>query len=238
MALSRRSGAAGLRPSLLQLEQPREAALAPERPDERHRHLPSRRAACAPRARTSSLVTASMNSTIWSGVRMTRLSISCPPSQPDTLRVSSMRSNRRPFDSSFALCSSSSLMPRSPHPRQLVDQRLRGLDRLLRVDAGVHGERARVQVVAGEAVDVVAERALLAQLHEQPAAHPLAEDHADQVEREAVRVLVRQRVHRDLDVRLLGPLVHDGDARRILPVERPGTSSMACPAPSRRAAPP
>ena len=57
---------------------------------------------------------------------------------------------------------------------------------LVGVEAGVHPERAAVGVARGEGGHVIGQRAPLAELQEQAAAHPVAKHRAEEVERPAV----------------------------------------------------
>ena len=97
------------------------------------------------------------------------------------------------------------------HLLELIDQRRGCLQRLFRVNASVDGERAGIEIVTGIAMDVVTEGALLTQLHEQPATHAFSEHDADEVQGEAVGILVGESRHRHFYVGLLRPLVHDRD---------------------------
>ena len=87
---------------------------------------------------------------------------------------------------------------------------------LLGIDAGVDDRRARVQVVIDVRVHVVAQAALLADLQEQPAAHAFAEHRVQHVEHVAVGMRRRQPRRGQTEVRLLGLLGAQPQARRVV----------------------
>ena len=92
---------------------------------------------------------------------------------------------------------------------------------LRRVGARVDDQRAAVAEVDYRAVDVVGEAQPLADFQEEPAAHALAQDHAEQVERVPFRRGHRRARHGDGDVGLLGTAVLDDEPRlRLLAFER------------------
>ena len=79
-------------------------------------------------------------------------------------------------------------------------------------DARVDDLVARVDVVRRERVHVVRERALLAELEEEPARHPLAEDRVQHVERVFVWMDLRHAAPADANVCLLGAFAEKLDA--------------------------
>ena len=108
------------------------------------------------------------------------------------------------------------------HALELLDDHLDRLVDALDVDARLREERAGVGVGVVRAVDVVGEAAALAHLEEEARRHAGAEHGREHLERVAVGVLDRIARDAEDDVRLVGVLVVDGDARPGGPVELGG----------------
>ena len=77
--------------------------------------------------------------------------------------------------------------------------------RLRRVEPGMDAHRPAVGVGRGKGADVVRQRPSLAELEEQPAAHPVPEDRGEQVECPAVGMGARHARHAEAQVPLRQP---------------------------------
>ena len=73
---------------------------------------------------------------------------------------------------------------------------------LVGIEAGVDAEDTAIGIRRAEGRDVVGERPLLAQLEEEPAAHPVAEQRAEQLERPAIRMVPGDAGHPQAQVAL------------------------------------
>ena len=85
---------------------------------------------------------------------------------------------------------------------------------VVRIEAGVHAEGAAVGVGGREGRHVVGERAALAQLQEESAAHPVAQHRAQQVQRPAIGIVAGNAGHAQAQVSLRQPPVGDAHGPR------------------------
>src|SRR5438105_11181337 len=108
----------------------------------------------------------------------------------------------------------------------LSHDRLQHLGAVLRREARVDDEVARVGVVRLVTVDVVRETALFAELEEQPARHPFAKDRVHHVDAELIGMGRVDGPPSDAEIRLLGTLAEELRMALSRPWRRLGTNDI------------
>jgi hypothetical protein len=96
--------------------------------------------------------------------------------------------------------------------RELAQDRGERRAEVVGVDPGVDLEDAGVGVLGGERVDVVGESRVLADLQEEAAARPVAEQRVEQLQRPLVAVVARQPRDAEAEVRLRGVPLEEREA--------------------------
>ena len=147
-------------------------------------------------------VTSASSASASSRVSTRSCSASWTPSHADRWRLSSRRSSNRPAAYVAGPVELVHVDRLVAHALQLAEHRLDRFGQVVGVDAGVDLERAAIGVVGLEAVDVVGQAGVLAQLLEEAAARPLAEDRVEHLERPLVGVIARQRRQAESDMSL------------------------------------
>ena len=98
---------------------------------------------------------------------------------------------------------------------EFAQDQAHGLLDLRRIDAGVDAEEPGIGQRDHAALDRITKAVLLAQPLEQARTHVLADDHAEQLEREPVLVVAPKRMEPHREVGLLGLLGVQGDALAV-----------------------